>query len=143
VTDPAFFDASALVPFCLYEATSQRVRSYLHRHTPVVWWASRIEICSAVARLLRFGDIDTKEAGRALGHLETMSRVWSEICPDESVRDLACQLVTMYPLRAGDCQQLAAALIWCRQRPRGRTFICGDKRLSDAAKTAGFSVIDL
>ena len=143
MTDPAFCDASALVPFCLYEATSQRVRAHLRRHMPVVWWASRIEICGAVARLLRFGDIDAKEADRALGYLETMSRVWSEIRPDDLLRDLACQLVAKYPLRAADSMQLAAALVWCQKRPRGRTFICGDQRLGDAAKAAGFSVIQL
>ncbi|HMD19497.1 MAG TPA: hypothetical protein VKH40_04215 [Alloacidobacterium sp.] len=72
-----------------------------------------------------------------------MSRVWKEILPSESLRDLTCQLVAIYPLRAADSMQLAAALIWCQQRPRGRTFICGDQRLGDAAKAAGFSVIQL
>ncbi len=120
MTDPAFCDASALVPFCLHEATSQRVRAYLRRHTPVVWWASRVEICGAVARLLRFGDIDPKEADRALSYLETVSRVWSEIHPDDLLRDLACELVAKYPLRAADSMQLAAALVWCRQSPHGQ-----------------------
>ncbi|QNI32792.1 type II toxin-antitoxin system VapC family toxin [Alloacidobacterium dinghuense] len=140
---PAFWDASALVPCCVSEITTSQVRAYLHRYDPVIWWASIVEIHSALARLLRSGGLDAKAASGAHDRLARLRVGWSEIRPDEPVRDLACQLVTMYPLRAGDSLQLAAALIWCRQRPQGRTFICGDKRLGDAAEAAGFSVLQI
>ena len=50
-----------------------------------------------------------------------------------------CSIV--YPLKAADSLQLAAALTWCDNRPSGRTFLCGDKRLAEAAKAVGFSIV--
>ncbi len=36
--------------------------------------------------------------------------------------------------------QLGAALVWCREKPRRRPFVCFDERLGKAAPQAGFSV---
>jgi len=36
--------------------------------------------------------------------------------------------------------QLAAALVWCQERPRRRSFVCFDDRLSLAAEKVGFAV---
>jgi len=55
----------------------------------------------------------------------------------------ACRLLDIYPLPASDSLQLAAAFIWCHQRPDGHKFISNDKRLSEAARAAGFSVVEL
>lgn len=139
----AFWDASALVPCCVTEVTTSQVRAYLRKYDPVIWWASTVEVHSAVARLLRMGNMSVAQADGALSRLQRLSNGWSEIRPDDLLRDLACQLVAKYPLRAADSMQLAAALVWCQKRPHGRTFICGDQRLGDAAKAAGFSVIQL
>jgi hypothetical protein len=35
---------------------------------------------------------------------------------------------------------VAAALVWCKERPRARNFICFDNELLDAARSAGFTV---
>ena len=32
-------------------------------------------------------------------------------------------------------------LVLCRERPRGRTFVCFDKKLASAAVAAGFTVL--
>lgn len=37
----------------------------------------------------------------------------------------------------------ASALVWCREAPARRTFICADQRLSQRAADAGFSVVEL
>jgi len=139
----AFWDASALVPLCIEELTSRQVRSLLRRFAPVVWWASPVEVCSAVARLHRHGIITDTEKQGALGRLAKFRRAWREILPDDSVRALAAQLFDSYPLRASDSLQLAAALTWCQQRPAQRSFISGDQRLCDAAEAAGFVSIRL
>jgi hypothetical protein len=55
---------------------------------------------------------------------------------------LALQLLIEYPLRAADSLQLAASLTWCEQRPSRRTFLSGDQRLSHAARSVGFSVLE-
>jgi predicted nucleic acid-binding protein len=67
---------------------------------------------------------------------------WREIQPTERVRDLAERRLERYELRAADALQLAAALVWCRERPRGRSFLCRDLRLNEAARGEGFSIVD-
>jgi hypothetical protein len=43
-------------------------------------------------------------------------------------------------LRAGDAAPLAAALVWCRERPKQRPLIAFDDRLRTAAAALGLSV---
>jgi len=78
-----------------------------------------------------------------VARLRLLSRAWREVLPDDEVRDLAAQALDKYSLRAADSMQLAAALVWCEQRPPRRNFICGDKRLALAASAVGFSVLTL
>lgn len=77
------------------------------------------------------------------GGLRLLGRAWRKILPGDQVRDLATQLLDKHPLRAADGLQLAAAMVWCGQRPLRRSFVCGDQRLAKAAQSAGFSVLDL
>jgi uncharacterized protein len=70
-----------------------------------------------------------------------MGKDWYEVSPSNAVREQAEVLLHTYPLRAADSLQLAAALVWCRDRPAGRTFICADDRLCEAATRAGFTVL--
>ncbi len=139
----AFWDSSALVLLCIQESTSRQVRSYLRKFAPVVWWASPVEVHSAVTRLHRSGTVNDAEKQGALARLALLRRGWSEILPDDSLRELASKLLDLYTLRAADSLQLAAALTWCRQQPTQRRFISGDERLSDAAEAAGFDVVAL
>jgi predicted nucleic acid-binding protein len=139
----AFWDSSALVPLCIQENTSRQVRSHLRKFAPVVWWASLVEVHSAVARLHRNGAVNDVEKQGALSRLALLRRSWREILPDDSLRELASKLLNVYTLRASDSLQLAAALTWCQQQPAQRRFISGDQRLCEAAETAGFVVIGL
>jgi hypothetical protein len=41
-------------------------------------------------------------------------------------------------LKALDAFQLAAALLWRNEKPRGRVFVCDDTDLAKAATKAGF-----
>jgi predicted nucleic acid-binding protein len=81
--------------------------------------------------------------GRALAaaRLAVLRRAWVEVLPTERVRSLAEVLPEQYDLRAGDAFQLAAAAVWCRERPRNRSFVCYDRRLALAAERMGFQVI--
>lgn len=47
---------------------------------------------------------------------------------------------TVSYMRAADAAQLAAALVWCRERPKQRPLVCFDERLRAAATAVGFSV---
>lgn len=139
----AFWDASALVPLCIQEAASPNAELRLREFAPVVWWGSLVEISSAICGLRRREEITEVEKQGAASRLQLLSNGWSEILPDDEVRSLAPQLLDTNALRAADSLQLAAALVWCGQRPAKRSFICGDRRLSKAASLAGFSVIEI
>jgi len=139
----AFWDASALVPLCVNQAASGQARSYLRKFAVVVWWGSFVEVHGAFCRLHRQSQISDLTKQHAWEHLRSLRRGWREVVPDESVRDLAVRSLDTYSLRAADSLQLAAALVWCAERAARRTFICADQRLAQAAKSAGFSVVEL
>ena len=138
-----FWDASALVPLCISDAASRLVQSHLRRFAPVVWWGSLVEVQSAICRLHRDKEITNTGKQGAVARLRLLNLGWREILPGDQIRELALQSLDQYSLRAADSLQLAASLIWCDRRPSRRTFICGDRRLIEAAKSAGFSVLDL
>jgi predicted nucleic acid-binding protein len=106
----AFWDSSALVPLCIQESTSRQVRSHLRKLAPVVWWASPVEVYSAVARLRRSGAVNEMEKQGALNRLALLRRGWREILPDDALRELAGRLLDLYPLRASDSLQLAGPM---------------------------------
>jgi len=106
-----------------------------------VWWGTRVECHSALQRLIREGDLSGKEERQAFLSLEKLSAQWVEIQPSEEARQFAERLLKLHPLRAADSLQLSAALIWCNRRPRGKTFICDDTKLLEAAEKEGFNVI--
>jgi hypothetical protein len=58
----AFWDSTALIPLCVQEQTSNKVKTLAKQFAPVVWWATTVEIYSAIARLRRSGELD--DAGR-------------------------------------------------------------------------------
>jgi predicted nucleic acid-binding protein len=137
----AFWDASAIVPLCCSQAATSRSRKLLRdAGSMVVWWGSLIEARSAFARLARDGSLTDADRVRAVKLLGQLRPSWDEIQPSESVRAIAEELPDRYGVRALDAMQLAAALVWCRERPNRRPFICFDERLSSAAAAAGFAV---
>lgn len=137
----AFWDASAIVPLCCSQAATNSSRKLL-RADPrmVVWWGTPVEARSAFARLVRDGSIREAECVKAVRLLSQLQPSWDEIQPSERVRTIAEDLPDRHRLRSLDALQLAAALVWCRERPSRRPFICFDERLSTAAAAVGFSV---
>src|SRR5262249_37690981 len=112
----SFWDASAIVPLCIYKDSSQRARQIFRKYPdPVVWWATLAEVRSAFARAARVGRAGVNEHARALRRLQTLSNSWLEVDPDNVVRDRALQLLDAHSLRTGDAFQLAAALVWCKE----------------------------
>lgn len=136
----AFWDSSALISLCVQERTSNRLKTLAKEFAPVVWWATAVEIHSAVARLHRSGELDDNGRRAALNRLSFLSQGWREVLPSDKLRDQAGVLLDTYPLRAADSLQLASALVWCQQRPAGRKFVSSDLRLCEAAARAGFVI---
>ena len=141
-TKQAFWDASAIVPLCTHEASSLRARQIIRTHPQiVVWWGTYAETRSAFARAARESVLNSQQITQAQTHLERLSKAWMEVVPGDNVRRLAVDLLDHYALRTGDAFQLAAALVWCDEKPRRRTMMCFDVRLADAARQVGFTVI--
>jgi predicted nucleic acid-binding protein len=137
----AFWDASAIIPLCCSQpATAQGRRLQREFKRIIVWWGTPIEARSAFARLVRDGRFTADERVKAIRLLRQLRAGWDEIQPSEKMRSLAEELPDAHVLRAGDAAQLAAALVWCRERPRQRPLISFDDRLRTAAARVGFSV---
>ena len=105
-----------------------------------VWSGATVEIRSALARLRRDNEIDAKGLQFSINRLEAMRRIWREIVTSDKLRSIAEDLPDNDGLRALDSFQLAAALLWCQEKQRGRLFICDDLRLNEAAEKHGFIV---
>jgi len=140
-TNVGFWDTSAIVPLCCQQNLSQRMRHHWRETARVVvWWGTTVEVRSAISRLHSEGVITAKGRQQALARLEVLRQEWHEITPSEKARRLAEGLPDTYGLRALDSFQLAAALVWCSEKPKTRIFVCDDTKLAEVAQTVGFTV---
>ena len=136
-----YWDASAIVPLLVHESRTKDSRAALAEDSGIVtWWGTRIECTSAVARLERAASLTPSQAARAIEVLRALDSAWNEILPAESVRETACRLLRVHPLRAADAMQLAAATIMTGGRNARVGFLAFDERLREAASREGFSV---
>ncbi len=135
---PAFWDASALVPLCVRQRVTRRAIVLYKTYDPVVWWSTPVEIASALARLVRMNQLDTRDWAKAVKLATSLAGWWSVIQPSDALRASSMQLVDRYDLRAADSSQLAAALEWCEHAPQGRIFLTTDQKLREAALLSGF-----
>ena len=138
---PSFWDTSALLHICVPGQASSRAREILRREAPVVWWAAPVEVRSALERLRLAGSISGPAYAASRQRLDQLLGSWREIQPTELVRDLACMQLERFRLRASDAFHLSAALVWCKQQPRGRLFVSNDDKLTGAAGEAGFRTV--
>jgi hypothetical protein len=136
-----FWDSSAILPLCLIEKTSEEMKGLMEEDEDIiVWWTTRIECLSALSRRKREGVLPSGDEGKARTVLSALAAAWSEVQPTETVRLRAERLLSIHPLRAADAFQLASALIWAQETPRGLDFVCLDQNLREAALKEGFSV---
>lgn len=137
-----YWDSSALVPLLTEDAATDRMQTvYGEDPTMIVWWGSPVECMSALARLEREEKLDAVSIAKAARRLKQMQRLWQEVQPLETLRDIAMRLLRVHPLRAADSLQLAAAIIASEHRPSTMDFVCLDIRLALAAQREGFNVI--
>jgi uncharacterized protein len=139
-----FWDASAIVPLLIAEASTRRLQALAAADPEMlVWWGSQVECVSALARLERDGLLDPQVALLAFDRLKQLAAGWHEVDPSDIVREVAARFLRVHPLRAADALQLAAAFIAAEQRPASLEMITLDERLAGAAQKEGFSVIDI
>jgi len=137
-----FWDSSAIVPLCFRESASEAVRQIAKSDEDmVVWWVTRIECLSAMARHRRTGVLSAEADLKARAILSVLAGQWSEVQPSEIVRERAERLLMVHPLRAADGLQLAAALVWAEESPKGLEVVCLDQNLREAALKEGFTCL--
>jgi predicted nucleic acid-binding protein len=107
-----------------------------------VWWGTLVECSSALARLLRDGLIQRRNAALGLQRLREFEAEWIEVEPGVAVRDGACRLLRAHPLHAADALQLAAAIRLSEEFGEPVEIVCFDSRLADAARAESLRVID-
>lgn len=137
-----FCDTSALLSLLVPEPVSARLGDLLQRDpTTAIWWGTPIECASALARRQHEGALGRSAVRQAQDVLDRLRASAYEVQPTEEVRARAIRVLAVHRLRAADALQLAAALIWSRERPRGAGFVCMDDRLRGAAAREGFQVL--
>lgn len=137
-----YWDTSALIPLMLQESFTGTLAPLAQADEGmVVWWATSVEVTSALVRRVWAGGITGAEEQQARLILRALSDNWLEMRPTERLRGLAERLLSAHRLRAGDALQLAAALRWAESLPHGELFVCLDLRLRGAAAREGFRVL--
>ena len=137
----SFWDSSALVPLCTNEPRSV-LAGKLWKQFPAkfIWRETGVEICSALARIERENRITLSQRLKAEIRLEILERIWTEILPNPRIKELAKTFPAKYKLKAADSFQLAAALVWRGENPKGKDFVSGDEQLIKVAENVGFTV---
>jgi uncharacterized protein len=137
----AFFDSSAIIPVLLQQTFSTRARQLLRKYQKLVLaWTTPVEVQSALSRLYREGYLNDKSYQTAMDRFLHIEDNRLEVLPTAKLRERAREILQNYDLRAADAIQLASALLWCNEKPRGKPFITFDTRLAAAAAKAGFTV---
>ena len=137
-----FWDTSAVVPLCVSEPATRRLRELASADPSlVVWWGTRIECVSALARLRRERKLAPAVERRARRVLDALVGEWSEVLPTEALRERAERLLGVHSFTTADALQLAAALVWSRGETRDHQIVSFDQRLRVAAEREGFDLL--
>jgi predicted nucleic acid-binding protein len=136
----AFWDTSALIPLCVLQKQTAPANILYAGYGIAVWWTTPVEIMSGLTRLERMNDISRDQflAGKQRG--QSLAKIWDIVGPSTTILSRAYSLLELYPLRAADALQLAAAIEYFEYSPTDNVFITADQRLADAARGSGFMV---
>ena len=139
-----FWDASAIVPLLVAEASTRRLQALAAKDSSMlVWWESEVECVSALARLERDGALTARAITVSLERLGLLRTGWHEVDPSDAVREAAARFLRVHPLRAADALQLAAAFLAAERRPASLEVVTLEEHLGAAARKEGFVVIDV
>jgi predicted nucleic acid-binding protein len=138
-----FWDTSALITLYLPEYQTAVIQDFFkscEKGKNSVWTLTLVEFVSTLCRLKR----ETKLAATTFDqvHREIIEflKTANQVEDVERVKERACRLLHVHPLKAADALQLAAALCACLERPQGQTFVTLDSRLASSASREGFSI---
>lgn len=134
-----FWDTSAILPLLVMEEnTALRLRQHETDPAMVVWFGTLAEVEGALARRKREHRLPASQEAAIRARLAELAASWTEVAPTSEVRRRAIRLLRVHPLRTADALQLAAALVFCEERPHRLPFLTADLRLREAADAEGF-----
>lgn len=136
-----YWDASAIVPLCVEEDSSTRLRRLAEAERIVTWCLTLVEVRSAIERRGRDGSLAPGGRERASAGLRELAEAWTEVTMIGPVRERALRLLAVHSLRTADAVQLAAALVLTEDQPAGHSFVSSDARLRAAAEREGFAAV--
>ena len=138
-----FWDSSAVVPLLVHEAATPFFKAlYARDSLMTVWWGTKVECASALARYERDPRLSVSQAiGHGFRRLEDAATHWNEIPAGASVKEMALILLRRHELRAADALQLAAAAVARDEKGAAWEFVCADRHLLKAAIKEGFEVL--
>lgn len=139
----AYFDASALVKHYIHEVGSDLVQQWLAAPRPATSRWSQVEMLSAISRRSREGQITPAERNVLAAGLGEDLSGFLLVELTEEVIAASDGLFARHPLRAGDCVQLASALVLKLRTGQPVSFHAFDQRLNDAAVQEGLLVAGL
>ena len=87
------------------------------------------------------GQLTPAEHHNAIARLERLRSGWRQLAPTEELRTEAETLLGRFPLKGADALQLAAAVTWSGNQPKGRTLVSADIQFIEAARQLGFHTI--
>jgi hypothetical protein len=124
------------------EPASGKIEPLLQRDPDVAfWWGAPLECGEALLaarRKERISAADLQNARTVIDHLR--SRAF-EVQPTDELRARALRILSVHELSAAGALELAAALIWCRERTQGAGFVSLQGALRLAAALEGFRVL--
>ena len=137
-----FWDASAVVPLVVTEASTRALQDVAAADTAMlVWWGTEVECASALARLEREGALEPAAAVECFDRLRRLAQGWNEVDPSDAIKETAVRFLRVHPLHAADAVQLAAAFVAAERRPSALELVTLDERLATAARKEGFSLV--
>ena len=136
-----FWDSSAIVPLIVNEEeTDYCLNTLSGDQDMLIWCLSKVEVISALCRLVREKSLADAEFQMAKKHLNDIVECSHEVTVIKKVKDRALRLLEVHPLRAADACQLASALVATQEEPDILAVVCFDQRLMKAAGKEGFVV---
>lgn len=139
-----YWDTSALFAFLITEKHSKKLRIFIEKQESSTAYTSIItplELESAIQRRFTERTLTLSEAESArLFGIEFRKRSFL-VSLDQNALDTALHLQKIYVLRPGDAIQLASARLGT-DNPKQVSFLCMDKRLTEAASREGFNVLE-
>jgi predicted nucleic acid-binding protein len=137
-----YWDASALVPLFIEEASTTEVEGWRVADPGIAtWMMTRVEVISGIARRKREWPELLARWNRAIREVHEVASRWIEISDAATTRLHAERIVTDYPLRAADALQLGAAIVAADGDPHSLELVTLDGRLAEAAPREGFPVL--